>query len=239
MPMDTSKVALITGGSSGIGKAAAARLLAAGMRVVICGRSAEKLENAIVELQPDSSRFHAIQADVTHSGQVEQMVASVLNRFGQIDVLVNSAGAGYLGPFVDTADETISRLLEVNVAGVMRVTRAVLPGMIERKSGMIVNLCGVLGVKTIANAALYCAAKHAVAGFSGALAQEVRRQNIRVTSLCCSGVDTPFWEGVPGKPRPEMLLSADDVALEIARLVELPPHAVINQVLLQHVSHQL
>ena len=115
--------------------------------------------------------------------------------------------------------------------GAMQVTQAVLPGMVERKSGQIINLCGVLGVKTIANAALYCATKHALVGWGGALAQELKRSNIRVTSLCCSGVDSPFWEGVPGKPRAEMLLQPADVAHEIVSLIAQPAHVIANQVL--------
>ena len=247
-----SKVVLITGGSSGIGKATAHLLLRGipssigdspniheGCAVTICGRDLPKLETAIADLQPDPERFQAVQADVTRSEDIERLVASTLRRFGRIDVLVNSAGAGYLGPFMETSDETMERLWNVNVRGAMRVTQAVLPGMVERKSGQIINLCGVLGVKTIANAALYCATKHALVGFGGALAQELKRSNIRVTSLCCSGVDSPFWDGVPGKPRVEMLLAPADVAQEIVGIIAQPAHIITNQVLLQHVAHQI
>ena len=235
------RVVLITGGSSGIGKATAAALLAegAGTAVVICGRDKERLETAISDLNPDAEVFHAVQADVTQTADVERLVASTLRRFGRIDVLVNSAGAGYLGAFAETSEETMDRLWNVNVKGAMRVTQAVLPDMVARKSGSIVNLCGVLGVKTIANAALYCATKHALVGFGGALAAEVKRSGIRVSSLCCSGVDTPFWEGVPGKPRAEMLLRPEEVAAEIVHLLRQPAHVITNTVLLQHLSHQL
>lgn len=250
-----SKVILITGGSSGIGKATASLLLstksapnrlqyteysdADGYAVSICGRDLPRLEAAIADLQPVPELFQAIQADVTKADDIERLVSSTLRRFGQIDVLINSAGAGYLGAFSETSEETMDRLWNVNVKGAMRVTQAVLPGMIERKSGQIINLCGVLGVKTIANAALYCATKHALVGFGGSLAQELKRSNIRITSLCCSGVDTPFWDGVPGKPRAEMLLKPEEIAHEIVALIAQPAHVITNQVLLQHVAHQL
>ncbi len=237
-----SKVVLITGGSSGIGKATADLLLKSPVddcAVAICGRDLGRLEAAIAELRPYAERFHAVQADVTQNGDIERLVASTLRKFGRIDVLINSAGAGYLGSFAETSAETMDRLWNVNVKGAMRVTQAVIPGMVERKSGQILNLCGVLGVKTIANAALYCATKHALVGFGGALAQELKRSNIRVTSLCCSGVDTPFWEGIPGKPRAEMLLKPEDVAQELVSLIGQPPHVITNQVLLQHIAHQL
>ncbi len=251
-----SKIVLITGGSSGIGKATAALLLnssgsggsasngssaqtEAAHSVTICGRDLTRLEAAIGDLQPDPERFQAIQADVTQAGDVERLVTSTLRRFGRIDVLINSAGAGYLGAFADTSPETMDRLWNVNVKGAMQITQAVLPGMVERKSGQIINLCGVLGVKTIANAALYCATKHALVGWGGALAQELKRSGVRVTNLCCSGVDSPFWDGVPGKPRAEMLLQPDDVAQEIVHLIAQPSHVISNQLLVQHIAHQL
>ena len=139
------RVVLITGGSSGIGKATAAALLAedAGAAVVVCGRSTVRLEAAIAELEPDAARFHAVQADITEADDVARLVASTLRRFGRIDALINSAGAGYLGPFAETTAETMDRLWDVNVKGAMRVTQAVLPDMVARKSGSIVNLCGV------------------------------------------------------------------------------------------------
>ncbi len=234
-----NKVVLITGGSSGIGKAAAGKLLECGANVVICGRNVERLESVILELKPSPERFHAVQADITKRDEVDALIASSLRKFSHIDVLVNSAGRGYLGSFLETSDDLINSLMEVNVQGAMRVTRAVLPSMMEQKSGLIINMCGILGVKTIANAAVYCATKHALLGFGNALAQEVRRSSIRVTNLCCSGVDTPFWDTIPGKPRPEMLLTADDVANEIVHIVGAPPHTIKNQVLLQHTAHQL
>ncbi len=235
------RVVLITGGSSGIGKATAAALLAEGRgtAVVICGRDHARLEAAITDLQPDGEVFQAVQADVTLAADVERLVASALRKFGRIDALVNSAGAGYLGPFAETNEETMDRLWNVNVKGAMRVTQAVLPDMVTRKSGAIVNLCGVLGVKTIANATLYCATKHALVGFGGALAAEVKRSGIAVSSLCCSGVDTPFWEGVAGKPRAELLLHPEEVAAEIVHILRQPAHVITNTVLLQHVAHQL
>lgn len=235
------RVVMITGGSSGIGKALAARLTAEPERyaVVICGRSRGRLEQTIADLEPDARVFQAIQADVTQAADVTRLVSSAMQKFGQIDVLVNSAGAGHLGAFTETDEATMERLWAVNVKGAMLVTQAVLPAMMDQKSGHIVNLCGVLGVKTIANAALYCATKHALTGFGNALAQEVRRYNIRVSNVCCSGVDTPFWEGIPGKPRAEMLLRAEDVAEELVHLLEQPAHVATGMVLMQHVAHQL
>ncbi|HLI49906.1 MAG TPA: SDR family oxidoreductase [Chthonomonas sp.] len=237
---DTQKVVLITGGSSGIGKATAKRLLATPqMAVTIAGRSVEHLEAALAELTPPADTCHAVQADVTNPLDVERLISSTLRRFGQIDVLINSAGVGAIGPFLEVDSASMEQLWKVNVLGTMLLTQAVLPHMIERKQGLIVNLAGILGIKTIANAALYCATKHAVIGFSNALLQEVKRHNIRITNICCSGVDTPFWDALPGKPRTELLLKPEEVAETIYQILMQPPHLITNQVLLQHAAHQL
>jgi 3-oxoacyl-[acyl-carrier protein] reductase len=232
-------VALITGGSSGIGKALAERLLSVGANVALCGRDSARLEQTIAELEPQESRFLAVCADVTQPQQMEEFVTLARNKFGRIDALINSAGVGYLGSLTDTPEQEIARLLDTNVKGALFACQAVWPQMMEQKSGHIINLCGILGVKAIANAALYCASKHAVVGMGSALALEGRRHGIRVTSLCCSGVDTPFWDSVPGKPRAEVLLSPQEVAQAMADLLACPSHVIPNQLLLQHVAHQL
>ena len=234
-----SGVAIITGGSSGIGLALATRLLEEGASVAICGRSAERLRAALHGLTPHLPRLLAVAADVTNREQVRALVAETIGRFGQVDVLVNSAGTGSLGPVTEAPDAVIQSLLDTNVKGSLFACQEVWPQMAERKSGHIVNLCGILGMKTIANAALYCATKHALAGMGGALALEGRRLGIRVTNVFCSGVDTPFWEGISGKPRSDVLLTPDEVATAIADLLALPAHIIPNQLVLQHMAHQL
>ena len=232
-------VAIITGGSSGIGLALAERLLQQGASVAICGRSVDRLQTAARELEPLAHRLLAVQADVTDREQMAALVARTVERFGRVDSLVNSAGAGSLGPVTETTDAMIQSLLDTNVRGALIACQEVWHSMATQKSGHIVNLCGILGVKTIANAALYCATKHALVGMGGALALEGRRFGIRVTNVCCSGVDTPFWEGIPGKPRAEVLLTPGEVAWAVADLLALPPHVIPNQLLVQHVGHQM
>lgn len=232
-------VAIITGGSSGIGLALAERLLQNGACVAICGRSAERLQAASHHLEPFSERLMTVQADVTKREQVRDLVTETMARFGRLGALINSAGAGYLGPITETSDTMIQSLLDTNVRGALIACQEVWPHMTVQKSGHIVNLCGILGVKTLANAALYCATKHALLGMGGALALEGRRLGIRVTNVCCSGVDTPFWEGVPGKPRVEVLLKPEEVAWAIADLLALPLHVIPNQLMIQHIAHQM
>lgn len=232
-------VALITGGSSGIGKAVAQGLLKQGASVTICGRSLERLQQTVDEIYFHGAKLHAVQADVTIAPQIENAVQQTVERFGRLDALIHCAGIGYHGSLPDTSEETMDRLLNVNVKGAMLSAKAVWGVMSAQKEGTIINLCGILGMKTIPNAALYCASKHALAGLTNALAQEGRRFGIRVTGIYCSGVDTPFWEGISGKPRPEMLLKAEEVASCIQDLLAIPTHLIPNQIVLQHISHQL
>ncbi len=232
-------VVVITGGSSGIGLALAQRLLQQGASVAICGRSIDRLQSAVSSLAGFGDRLLAVQTDVTEREQFAKLITMVRERFGRVDALVNSAGAGYLGPLTETSDDMIRTLLDTNVRGALIACQEVWPDMTAQKSGHIVNLCGILGVKTIANAALYCATKHALVGMGGALALEGRRHGIRVTNVCCSGVDTPFWEGIPGKPRAEVLLTPDEVASAIVDLLGQPPHVIPNQLTLQHIAHQM
>ena len=232
-------VAVITGGSSGIGLSLARHLLQNGASVAICGRSEERLQAARHRLEFFSERLLAVRADVTDRRQVQHLVAGALERFGSVDALINSAGSGALGPVTEANDAVIQTLLDTNIKGALIACQEAWPQMSAQKAGHIVNLCGILGTKTIANAALYCATKHALAGMGGALALEGRRAGIRVTNVYCSGVDTPFWEGIPGKPRTELLLTPDEVAQAIADLLALPPHVIPNQLMLQHIAHQL
>jgi NAD(P)-dependent dehydrogenase (short-subunit alcohol dehydrogenase family) len=232
-------VALITGGSSGIGKAVAERLLQQQAAVTICGRSLERLQQTVDTLYFPGARLHAVQADVTIQDQITNAVQQTVERFGRLDALIHCAGVGFLGSLIETSEETIDRLLSTNVKGALLSAKAVWPVMSTQKEGYIMNLCGILGMKTIPNASLYCASKHALAGLSNSLAQEGKRVGIRVTGIYCSGVDTPFWEGIAGKPRPEMLLKDEEVARSILDLLALPPHLIPNQIVLQHISHQL
>jgi NADP-dependent 3-hydroxy acid dehydrogenase YdfG len=232
-------VALITGGSSGIGKAVAESLLKQQASVTICGRSLQRLQETVDTIYFPGAKLHAVQADVTFASQIENAVQQTVKQFGRLDALIHCAGVGFLGSLTETSEETIDRLLNINVKGAILTAKAVWPVMSAQKEGQIVYLCGILGMKTIPNAALYCTAKHAVSGLCGSLAQEGRRHGIRVTGIYCSGVDTPFWEGISGKPRADLLLKAEEVARSIQDLLALPPHLIPNQLVLQHISHQL
>ena len=177
MTNDDHKVWLITGTSRGLGLEIAKAALDAGDALVATARDPKTLESAL----PAGERTHHVALDVTDAGQAEAAVAEAKARFGRIDVLVNNAGYGQLGPFEEISDEAFVAQFDTNVHGVARVTRAVLPTMRERRSGRIFNISSIGGALGFDAAGAYCATKFAVEGLSETLALELAPFGIGVT----------------------------------------------------------
>jgi NAD(P)-dependent dehydrogenase (short-subunit alcohol dehydrogenase family) len=165
-------VALVTGASSGIGRAAARALAEAGFEVVGTSRNAAKVPPA------DGVRF--LDLDVASDASVHAVVGQVIERFGRIDVLVNNAGVGSAGAAEESSVAQDQRVFDVNVFGVIRMTKAVLPHMRARGSGRIINISSVLGFLPAPYAASYAATKHAIEGYSESVDHEVREYGVRV-----------------------------------------------------------
>lgn len=168
----STPVALVTGASSGIGRAAAEALVRAGFEVVGTSRDTARVAEA-----PGVS---LIDLDVTSDESVAAAVKHVVHRFGRIDVLVNNAGIGATGAAEETSEDLARRLFEVNVFGVLRMTRAVLPHMRAQGQGRIINISSVVGFIPAPFMAVYAATKHAVEGYSESLDHEVRAEGVRV-----------------------------------------------------------
>ncbi len=173
------QVGLITGGGGGIGRAIARRLARDGMAVAVLDRDA-----AAAQTVADEIAGLAVTADVTSEIEVGRAVDAVLARFGRIDLLVNNAGIAWTGPALDMPLETLEAMLRVNVVGVFIASRAVLPQMIARRTGSIVNLASWAGKTGNAYFAGYSASKFAVIGLTQALAREMAPHGIRVNAIC-------------------------------------------------------
>lgn len=180
------KTVLITGGSRGIGAAAVERFAADGWDVAFCWHSSEE---AAAQVAQKAGAF-SIQADVADPASVNQMVGRAERELGHIDVLVNNAGLGQFGLLTDLTDQEWDRLLAVNLSSVFYAIRAVLPGMIRRKSGCILNLSSIWGMCGGSCEAAYSAAKAGVIGLTKALAKEVGPSGIRVNCVAPGAVDT-------------------------------------------------
>jgi len=193
-----ARVILVTGGSRGIGFATAQAFLQQGARVAICGLDAARLATAEKALTAWGTIYAAV-ADVGDPVQVSDLVESTRRQLGEIDVLVNNAGRLWSGPFAEQPPDTIDEMLDSNVRGVMIMTRTVLPGMLARGSGVIVNVASGAGLTGFAGLAAYCASKFAVVGFTAALAEELRESGVRIYAVCPGSVDTDMQREYSGQ----------------------------------------
>ncbi len=182
------RVALVTGGGSGIGRGIALGLADQGVRVAVCGRRPELLEQTVARIREHGGSALGVPADVTNRGEVERFVASVVNEWGRIDILVNNAGVSGRTPIDDPDDARWLSILDVNLTGSYLCSKVVLPHM--KDPGRIINMSSVLGRFGVPGYAAYCTAKHGILGFTKALALEVAGRGITVNAICPTWVDT-------------------------------------------------
>ncbi|WP_274389230.1 SDR family NAD(P)-dependent oxidoreductase [Paraburkholderia tagetis] len=189
--------AVVTGGGSGIGAATAAALLRAGARVTLMGRDAAKLDaqrDALSAALGGGAQIACVSVDVTDEDAVSAAFARAADGLGAIDILVNNAGQATASPFAQTDLALWKRMLDVNLTGVFLCTRAVLPAMLARKSGRIVNVASTAGQVGYPYVAAYCASKHGVIGMTRALALEVATQGITVNAVCPGYTETELLQ---------------------------------------------
>ena len=223
-----ARAALVTGGSSGIGFAIARALRDEGLDVSVASRRAEKVEAAAAELGA-----HGVVADVAEEVDCVRLVAQHIERFGRLDVLVNSAGVGIESAAAAIEARQLDLQLAVNLRGLMLVTREALPHLREH-DGWIVNLASILGLRPEGTLAVYSATKAAVISFTGSLNRTEHEHGVRACALCPAFVDTPMaeWSGIPND---EMIRPAD--CAEVVRmLLRLGPRARVPQVVLERVG---
>jgi NAD(P)-dependent dehydrogenase (short-subunit alcohol dehydrogenase family) len=223
------KVALITGGGTGIGKACSRMFVREGARVAVAGRRREPLEALVNEITAAKGEALAVQCDVTNRAQVERAVRETVTRFGGLHCLVNNAGALLVGTVEDTSDEDWARVIGTNLTGTFLVSRAALPELRRAGGGTIVNIASVLGLVGLKGRAAYTASKTGVVGLTRALAMDHAAEGIRVNCICPALVETEMVRGLYEK-------QADPQAAMRARLAMLPlgrlgkPEDVANMV---------
>lgn len=196
--MTDAKVALVTGGSRGIGFETVKLFLEEGYRVATCAVSKTNLEQAVDDLGSRGELYTSV-VDVSDPKQGKAFVGEVRAKFGTIDVLVNNAGVAWTGEFVRQATKSMNEIIDVNVMGVLYMTRWVLPVLLEKKSGTIINVASGAGQAGIARSATYSASKFAVVGFTESLAAEVEEQGVRVYAICPGPVATDMQLRIVGK----------------------------------------
>ncbi|MBU8682076.1 3-ketoacyl-ACP reductase [Bacillus haynesii] len=224
-----NKTALITGGGRGIGRATAIALAKEGVHIGLIGRTAANLEKAAEELKAFGVKVSVAAADVKDLSAVERAVQSVKEELGQIDILINNAGIGGFAGFLEQSPEEWENIIQVNLMGVYNVTRAVLPEMVERKAGDIINISSTAGQRGAAGTSAYSASKFAVLGLTESLMQEVRKHNIRVSALTPStvatdlAIDSKLTDG-----NPERVMQPEDLAEYMVAQLKLHPRIFIK-----------
>ena len=204
---------VITGGSSGIGKALALAFLGAGARVTIVANQPARLEDALQEMKAVSTMATALQCDVSDLTQVRELVARQMD-VAPPDILINNAGFATYTPVEQASSEEISALVGVNLLGAMYVTREFLPWMIAQRRGRIVNISSVAGKIVITPNATYSAAKHGMVAWSDALSAELHQFGITVQVVCPGRVETPFFDHPSFAARPPSRSTSFSVPIE-------------------------
>jgi 3-oxoacyl-[acyl-carrier protein] reductase len=229
-------VALVTGGSRGIGKAIATKLAQLGAAISICGRESKALESAAHELKQLTRDVFAQPADVTDAQQVSSFIQATESKLGPISLLVNNAGIGNpgFGAVQEKTEQDFDLVLNTNLKSVFLVSRAVAPLMIQRRHGDVIIISSLAGKNTFAGGALYCASKWGLQGLAGCMAEDLRAHGIRVSVICPGSVFTDF--SGRGSKDPAKVLSANDVAHTVAMLALQGSQSFISEVHLRPLS---
>jgi len=226
------QVAIVTGASHGIGKAIAQRLARLGATVVLAARTGNRLEDLKREIVREGGRALVVPVDLRQPEAVEHLIHTALEQFGRIDILVNNAGIGAFGrPLHETSMEVWDAIMDTNLRAVYVAIRTVVPHLIERRTGHIINISSLAAHNPVPNAAAYAASKWALNGLSHAVSEELRGHGIRVSLICPGSVDTDL---VPGQTKNRArMLKGEDIAHAVAMLVTQAPQSFVSEILIR------
>ena len=221
---------VVTGASSGVGEVLVRRLAAQGKKVFAFARSEDRLR-ALEE--QSGGAIVALPLDVRSPPQIAAAYERIEREFGPIDVLVNNAGVFQTHDFWTQDLEVIERIIDINLKGALYCTRLVLPYMVERKRGRIINIASVSGTHGIPGQVAYGASKHGMVGFADALAQELLPHGVKVTTICPGGIDTPLWnaEKNPYPSDAERLIKPEEVAELVEFVLSRPDSTVYKRLI--------
>ncbi len=223
-----NQVAVVTGGSSGIGLAIATALIAEGMIVAITARNPVRLKKAADKLRAEGGQVIATVADGAQSEQVSRFIAQVKAEVGRIDLLVNNAGIYKQGLIQETSEADWDEMQAVNLKAAFLFTKSVLPMMKTQGGGYVVNISSVAGKNGFANASAYCASKFGMMALTESLLEESISDNIRSTAICPGYVATPMVESAP-VPQNDMIPPAD-IGKLVVGLLKLSPITIIKEI---------
>jgi len=224
------KNVVVTGATSGVGKSIALRLSASGMRIFAFARHKDRLQALQTRSKSD---IIGIPVDVRLPEQIKAAYQTIESNYGPIDILINNAGIYQRREFSTQDLDVVERIIDTNLKGTLYCTRLVLPYMLQRKVGRIINIASVAGTRGIPGEAAYCASKHGIIGFADTVAQEVLPQGILVTTLCPGGIDTPLWRS-GDSPYPgdlDKLMRSEEIAELVEFLLRQPKRTLYKRLI--------
>ena len=225
------EISIVTGAGRGIGKAIAVRLAKESQNIVLISRTESEL--IIVKKEIDALGVESIYfvGDVADEKFVKSTIKKIQSRFGKIDHLINNAGIGIIKKLIDSTLDEFKLQVNTNLYGVYNCTKSVLPGMIKRNSGSIINISSLAGKNSFIGGTMYSATKHALLGLTKSLMLEVREYNIRVVAICPGSVDTKFGDSSTINPRSSaQILLPEDVAEVVVSVIKLPVRALASEI---------
>jgi 3-oxoacyl-[acyl-carrier protein] reductase len=227
----SGKVAIVTGGTRGIGRAITQRLLQEGASVAICGRTRESVDRALQTVEPAGGELFGEAADLTKVDDVARLFQAVDARFGGLDILVNNAGLGVFRKVADMTPEDWHRNIDLNLSGAFYCCREALARFRTRGAGFIVNISSLAGKNAFSSGAGYNASKFGLNGFTEALMLDHRHDNVRVSSIMPGSVDTEF-SGSPTKRTGDTswMMAPEDVAEVVALVLRMPSRTMVTSI---------
>ncbi len=229
----SGKVALVTGASSGLGRAFAVALAGAGAKVFLAARREEKLREVAREIADagGDAAYHVLDVRVVPA--LYDTVDVLLSRYRRLDILINNAGLGYRAPLLEAKRSEIAAMLETDLAAAIYLTQACLNALLRSAPSDIVNVSSIAGLEGFAEGTVYCAAKAGLVGFTRALAAELKPANIRVTAICPGSVDTEFFERFRSTLEKPQRLTTDDAVRALLYVLTSPANVLHGEVVLR------
>ncbi len=236
MIVEQKRCALITGASSGIGKATALAFASSGIDVVLVSRNFDKLAAVVEAVQYKGVKAKAYALDLGNVSEVQDQISAIAQDVksigSNIDILVNNVGMGYTAYLSETSLSDWQRVIDLNLTGVFQCIMGILPGMRDAGAGTIINIVSIAGKQAFSNWGAYCVSKAGLMALSQTLAIEERKHGIRVTAICPGAVNTGLWDTLNADFDRSSMLSPEIVAQSILYTAMLPPEVVVDELTL-------
>jgi len=227
------RVALVTGASSGLGRAFAAALAGAGASVFLVARREDKLREAVAEIAAAGGEAAYHVTDVRSVPALYDLVDVVLSRYKKLHILINNAGLGWRAPLGELTRSQIAEMIETDLAAPIYLTQAALAALKRNAPSDVVNIASIAGLQGFPEGTAYCAAKHGLVGFSRALAEELKPEQVRVTTICAGSTDTEFFDRFRPTIERERMLGVEDIVRALMSVLTSSPRVIHGEIVLR------